>query len=187
MTPAEKDVTQLLMAWSEGKSGALETLIPQVYDAMHRIAQYHMRGQRPGHTLQATALVHEAFLKLTNVRDPAPWMNREHFLGVASITMKRVLVDHARKGSSEKRKGLKVSLDEGAAVPQDCAAELVALDDALKQLEEVDPRKAKVLGKRYFDGKSVEETAQELAVSPDTVLRDCRLAKAWLRRELSRT
>jgi RNA polymerase sigma-70 factor, ECF subfamily len=187
MAPSQDQVTQLLDAWSNGDQTALDKLMPLVYEELRRKARYFMRAQAPGHTLQTTALIHEAFLKL--VQHPEKhWQNRAHFLAVASQAMRHILVDHARSRQCDKRGGAMqmVSLDEGAVVSVEAADELVALDDALNRLEALDPRKSRVVEMRYFGGLKVEEIAEVLKVSADTVIRDWRLAKTWLRRELSR-
>lgn len=187
MTPSPDEVTELLIAWSNGDQAALDRLMPLVYDELRRIARRYMSHQSPGHTLQTTELIHEAFLKL--VRQPEKhWRNRAHFLGVAAQAMRHILVDYARSRQCAKRGSAVqvVSLDEAAVVSEERAAEIVALDDALSRLAEIDLRKSRIVEMRYFGGLSVEETAEVLGVSPDTVMRDWRLAKTWLRRELSR-
>jgi len=186
MVPSQDDVTQLLIAWSDGDRAALDKLMPLVYDELRHKARQYMIGQQPGHTLQTTALIHEAFLKL--VKQPQKrWQNRAHFMGVAAQAMRHILIDHARSRQCAKRGGVgePLSLEEGAVVSIERAAELVALDDALNRLKGIDPRKARVVEMRYFGGLTVEETAEVLKVSPDTVMRDWRLARSWLRRELS--
>jgi RNA polymerase sigma-70 factor (ECF subfamily) len=184
MSPQE--VTQLLAAWSDGDRSALEKLLPLVADELHRLAHRYMNHEREGHTLQTTALVNEAYLKLIDQRN-VHWQNRAHFFGIAAQIMRRILIDHARRHLSPQRGGGKtISLDEVAVVSDERAAELVALDEALTSLAKVDERKGRVVELRYFGGLSVEETAEVLAVSPDTITRDWRRAKAFLRRELSR-
>jgi RNA polymerase sigma factor (TIGR02999 family) len=187
MTSSPNEVTELLVAWSNGEQAALDRLMPLVYDELRRIARRYMSHQPPGHTLQTTALIHEAFLKLVS-QPEKHWQNRAHFLGVAAQAMRHILVDYARSRQCAKRGGAVqvVSLDEAAVISEDRAVEVVALDDALRRLAEVDPRKSRIVEMRYFGGLSVEETAEVLNVSPDTVMRDWRLAKSWLRRELSR-
>jgi RNA polymerase sigma factor (TIGR02999 family) len=184
--PASPDVTSLLVAWSEGDDSALAQLVPRVYDELRRIAHRHLRAERPGRTLQTTALVHEAYLRLVDTRR-VRWESRAHFLSVAAQAMRRILVDAARARGARKRGGgvAVEALDEAAAVAPQREASLVALDDALTALAEVDPRKSRVVELRYFGGLSVEETAAVLRVSPETVHRDWRVAKAWLLRELS--
>lgn len=179
-----KDVTQLLAAWSEGDGSALEKLLPLVEDELHRLAHRYMNHERKDHTLQTTALVNEAYLKLIDQR--VNWQNRAHFFGIAAQIMRRILIDHARQHLGPQRGGGKaISLEEVALVSNDRAAELVALDDALTSLARLDERKGQVVELRYFGGLSVEEVAAVLGVSVDTVTRDWRRAKAFLRRELS--
>jgi len=187
MTPSD-DVTGLLIAWEQGDQGALDRLLPFVYAELHRRAAQYMRGQAPGNTLQTTALIHEAFLKLVH-QPHQHWANRAHFTAVAARAMRQVLIDHARAQKCAKRGGAAavMQLDEGAAVSAERASELVALDDALNALEKVDPRKARVVEMRYFGGLSVEDTSRVLGVSPDTVMRDWRMARSWLRRQLGAT
>jgi len=184
--PASEDVTSLLVAWSEGDDSALAQLVPRVYDELRRIAHHHLRAERPGRTLQTTALVHEAYLRLVDTRR-VRWESRAHFLSVAAQAMRRILVDAARARGARKRGGnaAVVSLDGAALLAPQREASLVALDDALTALAEVDPRKSRVVELRYFGGLSVEETAAVLRVSPETVHRDWRVAKAFLLRELS--
>jgi len=187
MTPASQEVSQLLRAWSNGDQDALDKLMPLVYEELRRMAKRHMDRQSPGHTLQTTALIHEAFLRLVDQRE-AHWQNRAHFFAVAARAMRHILVDYARARPAAKRGGgaKVVSLDEAAVASDERAAEMVALDDALKSLAAVDRRKCQVVELKYFGGLSVEETAEVLKVSPETVARDWRLARTWLLRELSR-
>lgn len=183
---APKDVSQLLVAWSEGDGSALERLLPLVEDELHRLAHRYMNRERKDHTLQTTALVNEAYLKLIDQR--VNWQNRAHFFGIAAQIMRRILIDHARQHFGPQRGGgKKISLGEVALVSNDRAAELVALDDALTTLARLDERKGRVVELRYFGGLSVEEAATVLGVSVDTVTRDWRRAKAFLRRELSQS
>ena len=179
------DVTGLLLAWGQGDEAALNQLIPLVQQELHRIARAHMRGERAGHSLQATALVNEAYLRLVDVQR-VKWQNRAHFFAMSARRMRRVLVDIARAKGYQKRGGgaVQVSLDEGMLVGGDPARDLVALDDALAALATNDPRKSQVVEMRFFGGLSVAETAEALDVSPDTVMRDWKMAKAWLLREL---
>ena len=178
------DVTQLLAAWSEGDHSALEKLVPMVENELHELAHRYMSRERHNHTLQTTALVNEAYLKLVNQK--VQWQNRAHFYGIAAQIMRRILIDHARQHLGPQRGGGNViSLEEVAVVSDEHAAELVALDDALKELEKVDKRKSRVVELRYFGGLSVDEISQVLGVSSDTITRDWRRAKAFLRRELS--
>jgi RNA polymerase sigma-70 factor (ECF subfamily) len=187
-TSSAQHVTQLLRDWSQGKDAALEELLPLVHQELRRLARRYMFGERPGHTLQATALVNEAYLRLVNSRQ-VNWQNRVHFFAISAQLMRRILVDYARMRGYQKRGGgvPKITLDEALMGPQEKGHELVALDDALKTLAGVDPRKSKVVELRFFAGLSVEESAEVLKVSPDTVLRDWRLAKAWLAREMGKT
>jgi len=186
MTAPSEEVTQLLVAWSSGDQRALDKLMPLIYAELRQMARRHMKRQREGHTLQTTALINEAFLKLVN-QPEKHWQNRAHFFGVASQAMRQVLVDYARSRRYAKRGGGErpVSLDEAAVITEERAAELVELDDALKALARVDLRKSQIVEMRYFGGLSVKETADVLKVSPDTVMRDWRLAKTWLLREMS--
>jgi RNA polymerase sigma-70 factor, ECF subfamily len=177
-------VTGLLLAWGKGDGAALDRLIPLVHRELHRIARGCMRGERAGHSFQATALVNEAYLRLIDAQH-VDWQNRIHFLAVSARLMRRILVDFARSRQYQKRGGgaKRVTLDEALVVAEP-GHDLVALDDALEALAKVDDRKARVVEMRFFGGLSVEETATALQVSPDTVMRDWRLAKAWLLREL---
>ncbi len=184
--PSPQEVTQLLVAWSHGDQAALDRLLPMVYDELHRLAHRYMRRENPGHSLQTTALVHEAYLRLTEGK-PVNWQNRTHFFAVSANVMRRILVDIANANGAQKRGGNlhHVPLDEALVISEDREADLVALDDALNALAKIDARKSQVIELRFFGGLSVEETAEALKVSPDTVLRDWRLAKSWLMRELS--
>jgi RNA polymerase sigma-70 factor (ECF subfamily) len=186
MTASPHQVTQLLAAWSNGDQAARDQLMPLVYDELHRLAHQYMNRERPGHTLQTSGLVNEAFLRLVDQRD-VRWQNRAHFFGIAAQMMRRILVDYARNRRYAKRGGdaHKVSLDEAMIVSEERAADVVALDDALKGLAEFDLRKSQIVELRFFGGLSIDETAEVLAVSPGTVMRDWTLAKAWLRREMS--
>lgn len=181
------NVTCLLEAWSKGDRAALDRLLPLVYRQLRRIARRHLKGERPGHTLQSAALVNEVYLKLVGQRE-AHWQDRAHFFGVAAQLMRRILVDYARSRGCDKRGGaaLRVDLDEAAGVSADEGAEVVALDEALAALSEFDERRSRVVELRYFGGLSIEETAAALSLSPRTVMREWTLAKAWLRRELSK-
>ena len=179
------DITGLLVAWGHGDEAALQQLIPLVHRELHEIARRCLKGERPGHTLQPTALVNEAYLRLIDVRRVS-WKNRTHFLAMSARLMRRVLVDFARSRHYQKRGGgaMKVSLDEAHAVATERGQDLVALDEALTALSAVDERKARVIEMRFFGGLTVEETADVLHVSRETVLRDWRLARAWLMQEL---
>ena len=176
-----QDVTQLLARWSGGDREALEQLLPLVYRELRQLADRYLRRERSDHTLQATALVHEAYLKLIDQQN-VRWQNRAHFFGVAAQMMRRILVDHARSSQAEKRGGefQKFSLDENIDVSGERASDLVALDEALERLAQLDPQKARVVELRFFGGLSVEETAEVLGVSAPTVKRQWRMAKAWL-------
>src|SRR5277367_3865747 len=186
--PAESvvgDVSKLLRAWGGGDQNALETLTPVVYDELRRLARRYMRRERPGHSLQTTALVNEAYLRLVDYKR-MKWQNRAHFFAVSAQLMRRILVDHARRHNQKRGAGAQqVSLDEAAAVSGERTTDLVALDDALVALARLDPRKVQVVEMRFFGGLNVEETAEVLKVSPVTVMRDWSTAKAWLYRELT--
>jgi RNA polymerase sigma factor (TIGR02999 family) len=180
------EVSQLLRAWSNGETSAADRLMPLVYEELRHIARRQMRRQRAGHTLQTTALIHEAYVRLVGESD-VHWQNRAHFFGVAAKAMRHILVDHARSRHAAKRGGAaqRVTLDEAAVISAQ-PAELVALDDALRSLAGLDPRKGQVVELKYFGGLTVDEIAKVLRVSPETVARDWRLARAWLLRELSK-
>jgi len=180
-------ITDLLIQWRDGDEGALDRLIPLVYKELRRMASYYMRRRRPGDTLQTSALINEAYLRLADHKNMR-WQNRSHFFAVAAQAMRRILVDHARSRNAMKREGahLKVQLDQAADVGEQRGAELIALDDALKELETFDQRKSRIVELRYFGGLSVEETADVLEVSPVTVKREWRAAKLWLLRALSK-
>jgi len=181
------EVTRLLLAWSDGDRAALDQLMPLVYAELHRMAHRHLGGERPGHTLQTTALVNEAYLRLVDQKQ-SQWQNRTHFFAVAAQLMRRILVDYARARNNAKRGGgaMWVTLEEAAEVSGDRSAEMVALDDALTELAEFDLRKSRIVELRFFGGLSIEETAEVLNVSPGTVMREWTLAKAWLQREISK-
>lgn len=187
MTPSPHEVTKLLKEWSDGSQTALEELMPLVYDELHRLAHQHMRREKPGHLLQTSALINEAYLRLVD-QPQIHWENRSHFFGIAARLMRRILVDEARKRNFAKRGGaiIQVSLDEAANASQEQAASVVALDDALKSLEAIDARQSEIVELRFFGGLSIEETADVLKVSPGTVMRDWTFARAWLRNEMSR-
>jgi RNA polymerase sigma factor (TIGR02999 family) len=179
-----KDLSVLLRAWSDGDQGALDRLTPIVYGELHRLAARYMNGERPGHSLQTTALVNEAYMRLvgyTRMR----WQDRVHFFAVAAQVMRRILVEHARRHNLKRGGGVPhVALDEAALVTADNNVDLAALDDAMTALARLDPRKVQVVEMRFFGGLSVDETAHVLGVSPKTVKRDWRAARAWLYREL---
>jgi RNA polymerase sigma-70 factor, ECF subfamily len=183
--PSSHEITQLLRAWSEGDQAALERLVPLIHRELRRLAKGYMRKERPGHILQTTALINEAYLRLIDWKD-VRWQNRAHFFGVAAQLMRRILVDFARAHHRGARGGAmrQVSLDEAAAVSVERAAEFVALDEALDRLAVIDPRRSRMVELRFFGGLSEEETAEALKVSPRTVRREWSLARAWLRREL---
>lgn len=187
MPATSHEVTQLLVQWSNGDQAALDQLMPLVYGELRQMARRYMARQNPGHTLQTTALINEAFLKLVGQQDKH-FQNRAHFFGVAAKAMRHILVDYARSKQYAKRgsDAPVVSLDEALTVSEERAAELVALDDALKELAKVDERKAQVVEMKFFGGLSVEETAKVLDVSEITVIRDWSMAKSWLHRELSK-
>lgn len=181
-----KGVTELLLAWGQGDQSALDRLIPLVYDELYRLAKRYMARERAGHTLQTSALVNEAYLRLIDLKS-VRWQNRAHFFAISAQVMRRILVDFARSRNYQKRGGgaLQVSFDEALNLSQQQDADLIALDDALNALATVDERKGKVVELRFFGGLSVEETAHVLEVSPDTVMRDWKMAKVWLLREMS--
>lgn len=183
---SNQNVSQLLDAWGGGDQAALEQLMPLVYDELRRIAHRHLGRERAGHTLQTSALVNEAYLKLVKEREMR-WQNRAHFFAIAARLMRLILVDYARGRNRARRGGgaQRVSLDEAMAVSDEQAADVLALDEALNRLAVFDERKSRVVELRYFSGLSVEETAEVLQVSAVTVMREWRLAKAWLRNELS--
>ena len=183
--PLLDEVSQLVLDWANGDQAALDKLMPLVYDELRRVAHQYMRREHPGHTLQTTALVDEAYLRLVD-QTHTHWKNRAQFFGIAAQLMRRILVDHARSHLYAKRGGgaHKIALDEVAVLSPERGADLIALDDALKRLSAIDPRKCRVVELRYFGGLSVEETSEILDVSAITVKRDWLVAKAWLRREI---
>ena len=187
-TPSTHEVTQLLIDWSNGDQAAVDKLMPLVYGELRQMARRYMARQNPGHTLQTTALINEAYLKLIGNQEKN-WQNRSHFFAVAAQAMRHILVDYARSRQYAKHGGgaPEVSLDEALTVSQERAGELVALDDALSELAKIDERKSKIVELRFFGGLSVEETAEVLKVSPVTVMRDWSMAKAWLHRELNKS
>ena len=182
---SSKAVTRLLVDWSNGNQAALDELMPLVYGELRRLAKSYMRRERADHTLQPTALVNEAYLKLIDQRD-VRWKNRAHFFGIAAQFMRRILVDHARQHNSAKRSSEAgtVSIEDVTGLFKKQDVDLVALDDALKTLADVDPQQSKVVEIRYFGGLSIEETAEVLGISPATVKREWSMARAWLHREL---
>ena len=181
-----QDLTCLLLAWRNGEHAALEKLVPAVHQELRRLALAYMRGERKDHTLQPTALINEAYLRLLDCRK-VNWQNRAHFFAVSAQMMRRILVDYARSRRYLKRGGgaEKISLDENRIAADERDPDLIELDDALKALAAVDERKSRVVELRYFGGLRVEETAEALGVSPDTVMRDWKLAKTWLARQMS--
>jgi len=185
--PLPHQVTQLLRAWGNGDPTALDELLPLVYGELHRQAERFMRSQTPGHTLQVTGLVHEAYLRLVN-QEGAEWQGRAHFFGVAGKAMRSILVDHARARGAAKRGAGAQRLSLGAvdaAAGPDVAVDVVALDEALSRLAALDPEQSRLVELRYFAGLGIEETAEVLGVSPATVKRQWRVTRAWLKRELS--
>jgi RNA polymerase sigma factor (TIGR02999 family) len=182
---ASSEISLLLEAWSRGDQSAFERLVPLVYGELHRLAHRYMAREHAGRTLQTTALVNEAYLRLVDANQ-IQWQNRAHFFAISAQLMRRILVDFARSRGYQKRGGNlhKVSFDEAMTVTPETDPDLIELDDALSTLAAIDPRKAKVVELRFFGGLSVDETAEVLKVSPDTVMRDWRLAKVWLVREL---
>src|SRR5215467_227373 len=173
------DISGLLRAWSDGDRSALERLTPIVYCELHRLARRYMKGERPGHSLQTTALVNEAYMRLVDYKR-MQWQNRAHFFAVSAQLMRRILVEHARRHNVKRGGDARhVSLDEAAVVGSGRAADIVALDDGMNALARLDPRKAQVVEMRFFGGLSVEETAEVLKISPVTVMRDWSTAKAW--------
>ena len=186
LTLSPQEVTQLLADWGKGDRSALDKLLPLVHSELRRIAQRQMSQERPGHTLQATALVNEAYLKLAG-QQGFDWQNRAHFFAVCAQVMRHILIDHARAHARDKRGGgaVKVSLNDALVVAEDQAAHFIALDEALRVLERLDPQKGKLVELRYFGGLSVEEAAEVMNVSPRTVRREWQRAKAWLYRMMT--
>ena len=180
------DISQLLRAWSDGDQLALDELTPIVYAELRRLAHRYMRGERPDHDLQTSALVNEAYIRLVDYKR-MQWQNRAHFFAIAAQLMRRILIDRARKRYNSKRGGdvRKVSLDQAAIVSTGRSSDLVALDEALTDLEAIDQRKSKVVELRFFGGLNIEETAEVMSISPATVQREWSMAKAWLYREIS--
>ena len=184
-SPVSDDISALLYAWREGDQTALDKLTPIVYDELHRLARRFMYKERPGHSLQTTALVNEAWMRLSDC-ERMDWQNRAHFFAVSAQLMRRILVDHARRQNLKRGGGLQqVSLEEAAVVGCVQHTDLAALDDAMNALARIDPRKMQIVEMRFFGGLDVEETAEVMKVSSATVKRDWRVAKAWLRRELA--
>lgn len=188
MTPSSSaDITQMLLAWSSGDKAALNQLMPLVYQELHRLARHYMRREQLGHTLQTTAVIHEAYLRLVDQRQ-VHWQNRSHFYAICAQAMRRILVDYAKGQQRAKRGGgaAQVSLDEVASLAPEKAPDLVALDETLERLQVFDSRKSQVVELRFFGGLSIEETAEVLKIAPITVMREWNAAKAWLYGELIR-
>ena len=185
MIPLSHNITHLLKEWSAGDRRALEKLTPLVYEELHQQAARYLRRERPGHTLQTTALINEAYLRLIDAED-VQWQSRAHFFAIAANLMRRILVEHARRRNAEKRGGspIRLTLDEGLAVAKETDLDLLAIDEALDKLAAIDSQQARVVELRFFSGLTVEETAAALGVSPKTVKRDWSVARAWLRREM---
>ncbi len=181
--PAPEIITDLLLELGQGDEAALSRLIPQVYDELHRLAQNRMRSERPGHTLQPTALVNEVYLRLA-AQKRTRWRNRAQFFAIAARLMRRILVDHARGRRSKKRQVSRITFEEGEVAAPESSADVIALDEALRRLAGIDSRKSRVVELRIFGGLTIEDTAEVLGVSIGTVINDYRTARAWLRREL---
>jgi RNA polymerase sigma factor (TIGR02999 family) len=186
MAAPSDNVTELLRSWGNGDQSAADRLMPLVYDELRRLAHRYMRRENPGHTLQTSALVNEAYVRLVD-QSKIQWESRAHFFGIAAHLMRQILVDQARRRNVAKRGGdaIRVSLNEGTVAVQEQSASVMALDDALKTLEQIDPRKSRIVELRFFGGMSIEETAETLKVSPGTVMREWTFARAWLRQEMS--
>jgi RNA polymerase sigma factor (TIGR02999 family) len=186
MAEAHQNVTELLIGWGNGDKEALDRLVPLVYEELRRQAARYLRRERAGHTLQTTALIHEAYLRLIDQKN-VQWQNRAQFFGIAAQLMRWILVDHARTRRRAKRGGsnLRVSLTDAMAVEQSGEIDVVALNEALERLEKIDPQQSKIVELRFFSGLTVEETAEVLNVSAATVKREWRMAKAWLHRAIS--
>ncbi|RMG53268.1 MAG: sigma-70 family RNA polymerase sigma factor [Acidobacteria bacterium] len=183
--PSSGEITQLLLEWRHGHQAALQRLMPLVYDELHRLAEMYMRQERPGHTLQPTALVHEAYLRLVGTESPS-WQNRAHFFAAAAQAMRHILVDHARRRRAAKRAGvgLLLTLNNLASPSGERTVDLIALDQALTHLATFDPQKSQIVELRFFGGLTIKETAEVLGLSPTTVSRHWRLARAWLYSQL---
>jgi RNA polymerase sigma-70 factor, ECF subfamily len=184
--PHQHEITQLLAEWSDGNQSALDELYPLVYEELHRLARRYMSRERKGHTLQTTALINEAYVRLVDQKN-VHWANRSHFFAISAQIMRRILIDHARRHAYAKRGGgaQQVSLEEVAVVAREQSAEIIRLDEALKILAKMDPRRCHVVELRYFGGLSNEEIAEVLKVSENTVTRDWNLARAWLYQQLT--
>ena len=179
-------ITQLLIRWSDGDKDALDELAPQVYSELRRLAKYYLRQERPDHTLQASDLVHEAYLRMVDEKEIG-WQNRAHFFGIAAVRMRHILVEHARGRQAAKRGGgeYRLSLSQANELAEEQDVNLLALDDALRRLDELDTQKTRIVELRYFGGMTIEETAEVLKLSPATIKRDWSMARAWLRNEIS--
>lgn len=185
--PASQPVSELLVKWQAGDQEALRALVPLVYNELHRLAHHYLRQQRPDHTLQSTALVHEAYLRLAKQR-PAEFENRQHFFAVSGLLMRQILVDYARSRRTAKRDGgYKVTLADTGSLVKSRSVDLVALDDALNELARLDPRQSQIVELRFFSGLSIDETARALGMSPATVKRHWATARVWLHHEMRRT
>jgi len=186
MSLTQRDLTLLILQWRNGEESVVDRLLPILYDELRRLAQSYLSAERSGHTLQPTALVHEAYLRLVEL-DRLDWRGRAHFLGLAARVMRQVLVDHARRHRAAKRGGgRRVTLEDAKWVPEPRPTDVLELEEALRELGEIDPQKSRIVELRFFGGLSVEETAEVLGVSPRTVKRGWRAARTWLSRELSR-
>jgi RNA polymerase sigma-70 factor (ECF subfamily) len=186
-SPSPKEITQLLVAWNSGDKRALDKLMPLIFDELRRLARHYMRGERAGHTLESVALVNEAYLRLIDA-DNINWQNRAHFFGVAAQMMRNILVDHARRQNYAKRGGAgqqRLTLGKADRIANKPDVDLVALDDALKDLASLNPQHSKIVELRFFGGLTIEETAEVLGIGHATVEREWKMARAWLRRELS--
>jgi RNA polymerase sigma factor (TIGR02999 family) len=184
---SQKELTQLLIDWSNGDQAAIDKLMPLVYEELRRLARHYMRRERPGHTLQTSALINEAYLRLVDQQNIS-WKSRAHFFGISARLMRQILVDHARAHNYAKRGGdqQKIPLDEMASIGKDRAYEIVALDDALQSLSSIDPQQTRIVELRFFGGLTIEETAEVLGISHATVEREWSMARAWLRKEMKR-
>jgi RNA polymerase sigma factor (TIGR02999 family) len=181
-------VTELLVRWREGDREAMESLMPLVYSELRRLAHYYLQRERSDHTLQSTALVHEAYLRLTG-QNPPQWQNRAHFFGIAAHVMRQILVEYARGHAAEKRGGgaCKLALDDALELPGKVDVDLIALDGALERLTELDAQQSRIIELRFFAGLTIEDTSEVMGISPATVKRDWRSARAWLHREIARS
>jgi RNA polymerase sigma factor (TIGR02999 family) len=184
--PRQHEITELLAEWRDGNQSALDELYPLVYNELHRLARRYMSRERKGHTLQTTALINEAYVRLVDQKN-VQWANRSHFFAISAQIMRRILIDHARRHAYAKRGGgaQQVSLEEAATVAPDLGLELIRLDEALKTLAEMDPRRSQVVEMRYFGGLNTEEIAGVLNISENTVTRDWNMARAWLYQQLT--